>query len=99
MSENYIEFLQEVSVARDLANNGMTRLEIVNLIKELTGMNCQKKAENCWDHLVKKRQRKSLKSGGRVKKAQATTTKRTAITVEQQHRWHSTINSGIEELE
>ena len=40
---------------------------------------------------------KYLKSGGRVYKAQATTTKRTAITVEQKLRWHSTIDSGIEE--
>ena len=41
---------------------------------------------------------KYLKSGGRVYKAQAITTKRTAITVEQQLRWHSTIDSVIEEL-
>ena len=41
---------------------------------------------------------KYLKSGGRVYKAQATTTKRTAITVDQQLRWHSTIDYGIEEL-
>ena len=41
---------------------------------------------------------KYLKSGGRVYKDQTTTTKRTEITVEQQLRWHSTIDSGIEEL-
>ena len=33
MSEKDIVFLQDMSVARDEANNGMTRLEIVNLIK------------------------------------------------------------------
>ena len=33
MSEKDIAFLQDMSVARDEANNGMTRLEIVNLIK------------------------------------------------------------------
>ena len=46
MSKKDIEFLQDISVARDEANNGMTRLEIVNLIKELIGVNDQKKAEN-----------------------------------------------------
>ena len=98
MSKHDIEFLQDMSVARDEANNGMTRLEIINLIKELTGVNEQKKAENCWDYLVKKGKMKYLKSGGRVKKAQSTMTKRTAIPVEQQLIWHSTIDSGIEEL-
>ena len=76
----------------------MTRLEIINFIKELTGVNDQNKAENCWDYLVKKGKMKYIKSGGRVKNAQATTKKRTAITVEQQLRWHSTIDYGIEEL-
>ena len=41
---------------------------------------------------------KYLKSGGRVYKAQTTTTKRIAIAVEQQIRWQSTIYSVIEEL-
>ena len=96
MSEKDIAFLQDMSVARDEANNGMSRLEIVYLIKELTGVNEHKKAENCWDYLVKKGKMKYLKSGGRVYKAQATTTKRIKITVDQQLRWHSTIDSGIE---
>ena len=75
MSKNDIEFLQDMSVARDKSNNGMTCLEIVNLIKELTGVNEQEKAENFWDYLVKKGKMKYLKYGGRVKKAQSTTTK------------------------
>ena len=33
MSEKDIVFLQDMSVARDEANNGMTHMEIVNLIK------------------------------------------------------------------
>ena len=92
MSEKDIAFLQDMYVARDEANNGMTRLEIVNLIKELSCVNEQKKAENGWDYLVRKGKMKYLKSGGRVYKSQATTTKRTAITVEQQLRWHSMID-------
>ena len=61
-------------------------------------MNKHKKDENCWYYLVRKGGIKYLKSGRRSYKAQATTTKRTAITVEQQLRWHSTIDSGIESL-
>ena len=41
---------------------------------------------------------KYLKSGGRVYNVQATTTKRTVITVERQLRWHLTVDSVIEEL-
>ena len=61
-------------------------------------MNEHNKSENCWDYLVEKMKMKYIKSGRRVKKAQATMTKRTSITVEQKLRWHSTIDSGIEEL-
>ena len=64
MSEKDIAFMQDMSVARDEANNGMTRLEIVNLIKELTGVNEKKKAEKCWDYIVRKGKMKYLKSGG-----------------------------------
>ena len=46
ISRKDIEFLQDMSVAIDEANNGMTCLEIVNFIKELTGVNEHKKAEN-----------------------------------------------------
>ena len=75
MSEKDIAFLQDMSVARDEANNGMTRLEIVKFIKELTGVNDHKKAEKCWDSLVRKGEMKYLKSVGRFYKAQSTTTK------------------------
>ena len=69
MSENGIAFLQDMSVARDEANNGMTRLETVSLIKELTGLNEHKKSENFWDYLVRKGKMEYLMSGGRIYKA------------------------------
>ena len=46
MSKNDIEFLKDLYVAIDEANNEMNQLEILNLIKQLTGVNEQKKAEN-----------------------------------------------------
>ena len=41
---------------------------------------------------------KELKGGGRLRKAQNTTTKHTQITVEQQLRRHTTLDSAIDEL-
>ena len=98
LEEKDLKFLQEIIVARDDANNGMGRKEVITLIGDLVQCPDRIRCKNHWDYLVRHGTMKELKAGGRVKKAQTTTTKRTQITVEQQLRWHTTIESGIEEL-
>ena len=50
-------------------------------------------AENHHDYLIRKGKLDKLKKGGRVVSAQATTTERSQINVEQQLRWHYLIEN------
>ena len=70
---------------------GMTRAEMLQFLIELTGARDKKQAENHYDYLVRTNQLPQLKNGGRVVKAQATTTKRSCIRVGQQFRWHTLV--------
>lgn len=94
-----IAFLQEVVKYRDEANNGMGRDEVVSLIMELKQTTNRKQCQNHYDYLIRKKVFTDLKRFGRVTKAQATTTKRSQITVEQQFRWHTTVDAVLKELE
>ena len=97
LSDSDIQFLQDIAVARDEANNGATRHEMVGIIHEMTGKD-RKSCENCWDNIIRTKKMQELKSAGKVKKVQATTMKRSEITVEQQLRWHSTVDESFETL-
>eukprot|EP00956_Cyclotella_meneghiniana_P008732 scaffold11931_cov56-Cyclotella_meneghiniana.AAC.4 len=81
-------FLQSLAVARDNRNCGMSRKELISIIAELTNASW-KKAENHYDHLIRTKQLDKLKNDGRVVRAQATTTNRTAITTEKLLRMYS----------
>jgi hypothetical protein len=72
------ELLQSIAKSRDEMNRGMTRKEMVSLIFVLFRAS-NKAAENHFDYLVRHKKFPELKCGGRVVKAQATTTNRTAI--------------------
>jgi len=99
LGESDLKFIEDVIVTRDEANNGMGRGEVIHLISEVSQCSDRIKCKNHWDHLVRSGKMKALKAGGKVKKAQTTTTKITQITVEQQLRWHTTVESGLEESE
>jgi hypothetical protein len=92
------ERLQKVIVARDERNNGMSRKEAVSLIAELGECNA-KKADNHFGWLVRTGKLKELKRGGRITKAQKTTTKRSQITMEQQLRWHTAVDHVLKEMQ
>ena len=81
-------FIAHTIKFRDEAQNGMSRKEVIQFIVKLTGAN-EKKSENHFDWMIHKQHLPQLKNYGRVQTAQATTTKRACIHVEQQLRWHN----------
>ena len=72
--------------------------EVMQWIGLISGESCKKKLENHLDYLIRSRQLKGLKNGGKVVACQATTTKRTQINTEQQLRWHELIEFQRKEL-
>ena len=90
------EFIGNTIKFRDEAQNGMPRKEVIQLVMRLTGSD-KKASENHFDHLICAKKLPQLKNFGRVQSAQATTTKRACIRVEQQLRWHNTIEAVWED--
>jgi hypothetical protein len=98
IGDNDLKFLQEIIISRDDANNGLGRSEVISLIGEMAQCPNKITCQNHWNYLVRSGKMKELKAGGKVNKAQNTTTKRTQITVEQQLRWHTIVESSLQEL-
>ena len=98
LRDHSMELLRSATACRDESNNGMSRNEAISLIMELSQINNRKKAENHLEHLIRTKQSKGLKNNGRVVCAQATTAKRSQIQVEQQLRWHTTVNDALAEM-
>jgi len=90
-------FLADCIRTRDHANNGMSRHEAIRLIQELAQTSDFKKCENHYDYAVRMKKLNGLKRDGRVTTAQPTTTKRSQIRVEQQLRWHTTVEAALAE--
>ena len=86
------QLLQDMIVNRDRMNTGMDRKECIQNISEMTSTT-HEVGEEHFKHLVRTQQLPRLKRFGRVVKAQPTTTKRSQITVQQQFRWHTLIDS------
>ena len=81
--------LERIICARDHLNNGMSRTEAITMLADSHGID-NKKAANHYDYLVRQNMLPTLKQGGRVVRAQATTTNRTATTTEKLLRNHTT---------
>ncbi len=90
------ELLANTAKACDEAQNGMSRKEMIQIMVQLTGKNA-KTCENHFDWLIREKKLTQLKNCGRVQKAQPTTTKRACIRIEQQLRWHNTIEIAWED--
>ena len=91
-----VELLSNTIIYRDEANNGMSRNEAISLVMELSQTTNRTAAEGHYDYLVRKDRLKGVKNSGRTVKAQATTSKRGQITVEQQLRWHTTAQEALD---
>jgi len=63
---------------------------------ELAQTTQQKSAEGHCDHLVQQKRLKGVKNFGRSVKAQANMSKRGQIAVEQQLRWHTTVEEALD---
>jgi len=98
LNPSQLRFLEDTIIHRDELNNGMSRVEVLKLIMELAQTGDYKKCENHYDYLVREGKLTGLKRGGRVTSAQATTTKRSAITLPQQLRWHTTVDDVFQQL-
>jgi hypothetical protein len=89
------EFVVDVVRRRDRANDGMSNADIVDAISELKPDLSRRQAANAWARTVRPAHKDVLTG---IVVAQATTTKRTAITVTQQWRWHQTVEFATNEL-
>lgn len=94
LSESDKKFVADVAISRDLRNNGMTRAEMIAMIMELSQSSMQQ-AKNHFDYLVRSGHLEGLKRGGRVVTCQKTTSKRSQITMEQQLRWHTSVDLAL----
>jgi hypothetical protein len=83
MSEPMRAFIAGIAKCRDEAQIGMSRKEVIQLMKLLTSATT-KQCDNHFDYLVRIKKMPELKNHGRVQRAQATTTKRSCIQMEQQ---------------
>jgi hypothetical protein len=91
------KFLSDIAISKDLWNNGMTRSEMITMVMELSQCVLQQQAKNHYDYLVRNGKLSGLKRGGQVIVAQKTTTKRSQTTIEQQLRWHTSVDCALAE--
>jgi len=96
LNDNEVELLSNTIIYRDEANNGMSRNEAISLVQELAQTTNGSAAESHYDYLARKERLVGVKNFGRSVKAQATTTKRGQITVEQQLRWHTAVKEALD---
>lgn len=92
-----IAVMSSIICCRDKNGNGMSRKEVITMLRDICSAPTLKSAENHYDYLIRKGKLQDLKRGGRVVKAQKTTTKRCCINAAQQLRWHGLIESIWEE--
>jgi len=89
------ELLVQCVIRRDRANAAYTRQEIVTRIMDLRPeLTDRRKVAKVWDRIHAKNKHRLT---GRVK-AQATTTKRSAITVAAQYRWHKLVDDTLDRM-
>ena len=86
-------FVADVLVRRDRGNKGSNKSEAINLVQDLLPHPSRIHAGQYFTTTIIPKHHTVLKS--RTVKAQATTTKRSAITVEQQFRWMETYNKAL----
>ena len=88
-------FVCDVLRRYDRGNDGQGITKAVDIVREIRPQLTRKQAADCFRRTIRRNWARVL--SGPVK-AQATTTKRTGVTVEQQYRWHMTFEEGLAEL-
>ena len=84
-------FLVDVLRRKDRANAGMSRAEAIDMLQDLHPAKTRKSLARAFDRNIRPDHKHELTG---VVKAQASTEKRSAITMEQQYRWHSAVDAA-----
>ena len=89
--DNTGEFVVDVMRRKDRANEGMTRTDAIDMLQDLQPEKTRTTLARSFDRNVRPKNKDKLTG---CIKAQASTKKRSAITVEQQYRWHKVCGSA-----
>ena len=92
LDEKTVQFTLDVIRRRDRANDGMAKPAIIDLLQDLHPALGRTALTQAFDRNIR-RENKDLLTG--IVKAQASTEKRSAITVPQQYRWHSCVDAAF----
>ena len=95
LSKDIESFTVDVLRRRDRANDGLNRLEALDLMSSVSSSLSLAQIRRCFDRNIRPAN-KHLLTG--IIKAQASTEKRNAITVPQQFRWHSNVDAAYQML-
>jgi hypothetical protein len=95
IDEDDAQFCVDVLRRKDRGDGGMSRREGIDMLNDLRPELSRKQSENAFDRQVRAKHKDQLTG---VIKAEATTWKRSAITVPQQWRWHSTVDKAFDIL-
>ena len=95
VSADEAQFLVDVMRRKDRGDDGMSRLEAIDMLQDLAPHLSHDQAVKYFDMHIRPAH-KELLTG--VVKAEATTSKRSCITVEQQYRWHKAVDRAYEIL-
>ena len=90
------EFIRDIAIRADRANNGLTRQETISHIQELEPNLSRSQVTNHYQRTFFTHHKGKLKK--RPVTAQRTTTKRIAITVAQQYHWFKRYEEGLKFL-
>ena len=86
------QFAVDVIRRHDRGNDGLNKRECVDKLHDMKPELSRKSVSNAFDRTVRPGHKEQLTG---IVKANATTVKRTAITVPQQYRWHMAVDQGL----
>jgi hypothetical protein len=92
LDDSTVQFCVDMIRRKDRANDGMTKRAIIDMLQDLHPGLKRIALVKAFDRNIR-RDNKDLLTG--IIKAQASTEKRSAITVPQQYRWHSCIDAAF----
>ena len=90
--EAHQQFAVDVIRRHDRGNDGLSRRGCIDLLHDLQPQNKRKNVAAAFDRTVRPHHKAELTG---IIQANATTSKRTAITVPQQFRWHSAVDQAL----
>lgn len=98
VDETKQNFLKDTLIRHDRGNDGKSPSETIDVIQELVPGLDRKQAAQAFHRTI----RPKISGAGGIKprpvKSQGTTTKRSAITISQQYRWHKSVEKALDFL-